>query len=172
LSEKFRRDPPYRGTTVSYERTKAQIEKLLTDYGVDGVQWTSYRGEEDLKFIVSAEVKGVRRELIIQVKPPQMIIRRRVKGRGMVRTPNRDQAYRLLFYWIKSKLEAVVWGLSTIEQEFLSQVSVALPDGSTTVGEIMREYIAEDALRALPAPQPGKPKAIEAEVVEPRGSEV
>ena len=152
MTEKLRRTPPYRDTKVPYTRTKAQIEKLLTDYGVEGVQWTTYKGEEDLKFIVSAEVRGVKRELMIQVKPPQMFARRRVRGRGLVTTPNRNQAYRLLFYWIKSKLEAVVWGLSTIEKEFLSQVTVALPDGDTTVGEIMSGYIAEDKLGALPAP--------------------
>ena len=158
MSEKLKREPPYRDTKVPYERTKAQIERLLSDYGVEGIQWTTYRGDEDLKFIVSAEVKGVKRELMIQVKPPQMFVRRRVRGRGLVKTQNRNQAYRLLFYWIKSKLEAVVWGLSTIEKEFLSQVTVALPDGSTTVGEIMQGYIAKDALRALPTPEPDRKK--------------
>ena len=57
-----------------------QIERLLQDYGVKGVQWTTYRGKEDLKFIVSAEVKGVKRELVIQVKPPRLLVRRRVSG--------------------------------------------------------------------------------------------
>lgn len=163
LTEKLKREPPYRDTKVPYERTKAQIERLLTDYGVEGVQWTTYKGEEDLKFIVSAEVKGVKRELLIQVRPPQMFVRRRIRGRGIVTMPNRNQAYRLLFYWIKSKLESVIFGLSTIEQEFLSQITVALPDGSTTVGDIMQEYIARDALKALPTPEPER-KRIKAEV--------
>ncbi|RLI09925.1 hypothetical protein DRO42_02885 [Candidatus Bathyarchaeota archaeon] len=165
MSEKLQRTPPYRDTKVSVERTKAQIMELLRSYGVEGIQWTEYRGEEDLKFIVQAEVKGVKRELMIQVKPPQMFTRRRVKGRGLVTVPHRKQAYRLLYYWLKSKLEAVMWGLSSIEQEFLSQVTVALPDGSTTVGDIMRDYIARDALTALPAPEPER-KTVKAEVTE------
>jgi len=165
MSEKLQRTPPYRDTKVSVERTKAQIMELLRSYGVEGIQWTEYRGEEDLKFIVQAEVKGVRRQLMIQVKPPRMFTRRRVRGRGLVTTTNRKQAYRLLYYWLKSKLEAVVWGLSTVEQEFLSQVTVALPDGSTTVGDIMRDYIARDALNTLPAPGPER-KTVKAEATE------
>ena len=119
--------------------------------------------------IVKAEVRGIQREIMIQVEPPQMFIRKRVPRQGMVKTENKNQAYRLLYYWIKSKLEAVMWGLSTIENEFLSHVTVALPEGSTTVGEIMSSYIAEDKLKALPPPLPveeGERKIIEAKVIE------
>lgn len=166
--EKLKREAPYKTTTVPWERTKGQIEKLLNDYGVEGTQWTNYKGKEDLKFIVNAEVQGVYRELMIQVEPPQMFIRKRVPRQGMVKMENKNQAYRLLYYWIKSKLEAVMWGLSTIEKEFLSQVTVALPDGTTTVGAIMERYIANDKLAALPAPPKKEetPKMVEAEIVE------
>ena len=167
--EKLKREAPYKTTTVPWERTKGQIEKLLNDYGVEGTQWTNYKGHEDLKFIVKTEVRGIQREIMIEVKPPQMFIRKRVTHQGMVKTENKNQAYRLLYYWIKSKLEAVIWGLSTIENEFLSHVTIALPDGSTTVGEIMSGYIAEDKLKALPPPSPvdeKEPKVIEAEVIE------
>ncbi len=167
MSTKLTRKPPYLNTQISVESSKAQIGKLLKDYGVEGTQWTTYKGEEDLKFIVSADIRGVYKEILIQVKPPQIMVRRRVKGQGMVHTRNDKQEYRLLFWWLKSKIEAVVWGLSTIEKEFLSQVTVALPDGQTTVGEIMAEYIQRDQLTALPPPpreeESNEPKEINAE---------
>lgn len=71
--------------------------------------------------------------------------------RDKVNTENPNQEYRLLFYWIKSKIEAVTWGLSTIEQEFLSNITTALPNGRvTSVGEIIAGLLAEDKLKGLP----------------------
>lgn len=163
MSEKLRRRLPYKDTKVGWHKTKGQIDQLLNDYGVTGVQWTTYKGEESLKFIVEAEVKGVKREIGIEVSPPLIFVKRRTPRRGLVQTRNRNQEYRLLYWWLKSKLESVIFGLSTIEKEFLAQVMVALPDGSTTVGTIMEDYIAHDKLTALPAPEKEERRVVEAE---------
>ncbi len=149
---KLQKKAPYRDTSISPESSRAHIDKLLKDYGVEGLQWTSYKGEEDLKFIVKADVQGVHREIMIQVRPPQIMVRRRTKSQGIINTRNTKQEYRLLFWWLKSKIEAVVWGLSTIEREFLSQVTVALPGGPSTVGDIMEGYIVNRQLASLPPP--------------------
>ena len=150
MTDILNRNPPYGNTAVPYERTKAAIELLLKSYGVKGIQWTSYQDVDDLKFIVEVSVHGVKKEIGIQVKPPQIKIRKRVAGRGLVFTENRNQEYRLLYHWIKSKLEAVVWGLSTVEKEFLSQVIVSLPTGQSSVGEVISSLIAEDRINSLP----------------------
>lgn len=143
---------PYADTPVPYTRTKGEIELLLNTYGVKGVRWTSLQGQADvLEFIVETEVRGVKKTIVISVKPPQIFVKKRPHGRGPILTVrNPDQEYRLLFYWIKSKIEAVTWGLSTIEREFLSQITTALPDGRTvSVGDIIEERIAEDKLPSL-----------------------
>jgi hypothetical protein len=44
-----------------------------------------------------------------------------------------------------------MWGLSTIEKEFLSNVTMKLPDGRTaSVGEIVLDLVSEDRLQSLP----------------------
>ena len=43
---------------------------------------------------------------------------------------NWAQSMRLLFHWIKAKLEAVSFGLNSVEKEFLSDIVTTLPDGS------------------------------------------
>lgn len=146
------RTPPYMDTTVPYERTKAEIEILLKSYGVKGIRWTSMEGMDDtLEFIVEAEIRGVKKQIGIAVRPPHIYIKKRVSGKGIVNTENINQEYRLLFHWIKSKIEAVVWGLSTIEKEFLSEVTMKLPNGqSTTVGEIVLGLVSKDQLQSLP----------------------
>lgn len=151
-STKITREPPYANTDVPYEKTKAQIETILKSYGIKGLRWTSLEGQDDvLEFIAVADIRGVKKQIGIAVSPPHIYIKKRYTGQGLVNTENINQEYRLLFYWIKSKLEAVMWGLSTIEKEFLSEVTMKLPDGKTTsVGEIVLGLVSEDRLQSLP----------------------
>lgn len=148
---KVRTRPPYEATTVPYERTKADIERLLKSYGVKGTRWTSMEGQDDkLEFIVEANVRGIKRQIGIAVSPPHIHLRKRIRG-SMGFHENINQEYRLLFHWIKSKIEAVVWGLSTIEKEFLSEITMRLPDGrESSVGEIIMGLVGEDRLVSLP----------------------
>ena len=151
VSYVLNRNPPYMDTEVPYERTKAEIEILLRSYGVKGIRWTSLEGQDDvLEFIVEANVQGVRRQLGIAVKPPHIYIQKKLHGK-LVKTENINQEYRLLFHWIKSKVEAVVWGLSTVEREFLSEVLLRLPDGrQSTVGDVVVNLMSKDTLQSLP----------------------
>ncbi len=151
VSYVLNRNPPYMDTEVPYERTKAEIEILLKSYGVKGIRWTSLEGQDDtLEFIIEAEVQGVRRQLGVAVKPPHIYIKKKLRGQ-IVNTENINQEYRLLFHWIKSKIEAVVWGLSTIEKEFLSEILLKLPNGEqSTVGAVITNLMSKDSLQSLP----------------------
>jgi len=145
------RNPPYMDTEVPYERTKAEIEILLRSYGVKGIRWTSIEGQDDvLEFVVEATVQGVHKQLGIAVRPPHIIIKKKLHGK-LVDTEDINQEYRLLFHWIKSKIEAVVWGLSTIEKEFLSEILLKLPNGQqSTVGAVVVNLMSKDTLQSLP----------------------
>jgi hypothetical protein len=147
LSAQISKKAPYEDTEVNYTRTKAEIECLLKSYGVQGVRWTSFQGQDDvLEFLIIATIQGTQKTLSIAVSPPHIILERR---KGPIE--NIDQEYRLLFYWIKSKIEAVMWGLSTIEQEFLSQIGLALPNGEkSTIGAMVGNLIVKDQLQSLP----------------------
>lgn len=171
--------PPYEGTGIDPDRTKTDIDKLLRAYGVSAVQWTTdYQNNQvKLAFKVEAEIKGVRKVIGFQVEPPTFASKRKTwvasKGRyDVVFAPNWAQSMRLLFYWLKAKLEAVAYGLTTVEQEFLSQVIIALPNGeATTVGRMVvdPERLSKMALEEKPGADPqngaseGWPGAQEAE---------
>jgi len=145
------RNPPYMDTTVPYERTKAEIEILLKSYGIKNIRWTTLEGQDDtLEFIIEAEMQGVKKQLGVAVKPPHIILKKKLHGK-LVDTENINQEYRLLFHWIKSKIEAVVWGLSTIEKEFLSEVLMKPPNGQqSTVGDVVVNLMSKDTLQSLP----------------------
>jgi len=75
---------------------------------VKGIRWTSMEGQDDvLEFLIEAEVQGVKKRLSIAVRPPHIFVKKRLRGK-LVNTENINQEYRLLFHWIKSKIEAVV----------------------------------------------------------------
>jgi hypothetical protein len=145
------RNPPYLDTMVPYERTKAEIEILLKSYGIKNIRWTTLEGQDDtLEFIIEAEVQGIKKQLGVAVKPPHIVIKKKLHGK-LVESENINQEYRLLFHWIKSKIEAVVWGLSTIEKEFLSEVLMKLPNGQqSTVGDVVVNLMRKNTLESLP----------------------
>ena len=124
-------------TTVSVAKTKADIEELVQKYGAD--QFISgYRG--DLAVIgFSMADRQVRFVLPLPEKKDFMY----TPGRNQRRSDDAartawEQAcrsqWRSLYLVIKTKMEAVDAGISTIERELLS--NIVLPDGQT-VGEWM-----------------------------------
>jgi len=130
---------PYSNTTIPPEKTQAEITTLLKKHGVSGIQWTDYQGETILRFMWRVTVKGVEKEIMFQFKPPVIPSKKRswTGLRYEKINVNLDAtAYRLLWHYLTNKLEAVRWGLESMEKEFLSHAVVALPDGKvTTVGE-------------------------------------
>jgi len=139
--------PPYSATTADPERTEMQINKLLRDYGISKYQWAKdfERNQVYLNLIVEAEINGVKKEIGIKIEPPTFAAKRRTwnprTGRHeVVFAPNWAQSYRLLYHWLKAKIEAIAYGLTTVEKEFLSQVVVQLPSGqSRTVSELLAD---------------------------------
>jgi hypothetical protein len=123
-------------TEVPVDRSRAEIEKLLTRYGADQF----FSGWDLGKAMIGFRARGkmVRFTLPLPAKDEKRFLR---DGRGVVRSlKGRENAWekeirrrwRALALCIKAKLEAVESGIATFEQEFLAHF--LLPDGKT-VGE-------------------------------------
>ena len=136
---------PYSNTTIAPERTKADIEKMLKENEIQDIQWTTLNGETTLRFLWRIELKGVQKAIMFQFKPPIIPSKKRT-WTGMryeTITVNLEAtAYRLLWHYLKNKLQAVKWGLESMEREFLSHAVISLPSGQTaTVGERINEIM-------------------------------
>lgn len=133
---------PYATTQVSPEHSKADIEHLLKINGIQDMQWTTLNGQTELKFLWKVIVKGVERKIAFSFVPPTVERQKRQSGYGLVKITDDRIAFRILFYYLKSKLEAVKFGLETMEQEFMAHIIVSLPDGTrTSVGQQLEEAI-------------------------------
>lgn len=162
---------PYEGTTIPAERSKADIEMLLKTHGIKDIQWTTLKGETTLRFIHYVNVKGVEKGIIFEFRPPQIFVTKRTYNPKTnryekVQFVNEPVAYRLLLWYLKAKLEAVEYGLISLEKEFMSHISLALPEGTTTVGEVITKAIETGSLERLALPENPEREAIDVKATE------
>ena len=115
-------------------------------------------------------MKGVRRQLGIEISPPSFSKERRTWNQRSgqyerIIAPNWAQSYRLLYWYLKTKLESIAYGLVSAEREFFAEIITKLPSGEQ--GTIF-DLIGQKAIdNQLPGPkQESEPRIIEAEVVE------
>lgn len=106
-------------TSVPPEKTRAEIEKLVTKYGAKRF----LSGWEDGTAAVMFEMHGKRVRFTL---PLPMVDGSKIQKKLDQETRTRWRALHLV---IKAKLEAVASGIFSFEQEFLSHI--VLPTGAT-----------------------------------------
>jgi hypothetical protein len=120
-------------TSVSVEKSRAEIEKLIVRYGATSTAFMNAPGRALIMF----EAKN--RKIVFELPLPSQDEKRFERdGRGSHRSPDKKlevweqacrQRWRALALVIKAKLEAVESGITTFEDEFLSHIM--MPDGQT-----------------------------------------
>lgn len=126
------------GTTVSVEKSRAEIEKLITRYGATSTAFMQAPG----RAIVCFEADG--RRVMFELGLPDRTEKRFLRDhRGYMRPPAKQaehweqacrQRWRALALVIKAKLEAVESKITTFEDEFLAHI--VMPDGQTVATHI------------------------------------
>ena len=135
---------PYADTSVPASQSRADIDSLLKKIGVVAIQWTetpnSIQGKECpiLQFAVVRVLRGMEQKFIVRLQAPLLTIS---KGRGYDRKfmPNLNASMRLLFWYVKTKAEAIEYGLEDFVEAFMPRILVSLPDGTTgTMAEALK----------------------------------
>lgn len=141
-------------TSVPVERSKAEIEKVLTNYGADGYMagWDGHTQSAMIAFRYKA------RNIRMTLPLPKAADYKARASQAKIDQDTR-QRWRALLLVVKAKLEAVQSKVATFEQEFLPYIQ--LPDGRT-VGETVLPQIAQayqaggGTLKLLPGPVEGE----------------
>jgi hypothetical protein len=130
---------PYYRTSVSAERTKAEIISLLEKYGIESHQWTKLEGKETLKFIMDTVVQGtqIKQAVLFEIPTIKALTGQRNK---IVEVPQ-SQSYRIFFYALKSLLESTKFGLLKKEDLFMSYTLTQLPNGEIVQ---MKDFLREN----------------------------
>lgn len=130
-------------TSVPVEKSRAEIERLITRYGAKSTAFMNGPGRAMILFECS------NRHVMFELPLPNIEDEKFHRdGRGALRTPPKRheaweqacrQRWRALALVIKAKLEAVESGITTFEDEFMAHIR--MPDGRT-VGEHVKPTIA------------------------------
>lgn len=125
-------------TSVSSDRSRAEIENTLRRYGADRFAYMSER----TRAVIGFEANNRRIRFDVPLPDPKAREFTHTPARGTLRTPAQQheaweqacrQKWRALALVVKAKLEAVEAGITTFESEFLAHI--VLPNGQT-VGEM------------------------------------
>ena len=144
------RQPYAEGTTVTSEKTRAEIETVLNRYGATGFAYA--RQNMDTGGRCRVEFFANNRRVRFDMELPRKDEKRFTQHPKYSWQSRTDQAallaweaevrrlWRALLLAIKAKLEVVESGLAIFEEEFLS--NIVMPD-NTTVGQHARPWIAQ-----------------------------
>lgn len=141
--------PPRRfatGTSVSVEKSRVELERLLSRHGAAQVAVATDRAQRRGQVVFRLGGRTVRLCLVWGAPPLPSRLRwlsTSVKDQWIAKasTQAEREAWRRVLLVTKAKLELVADGNSTVEREFLSDV--LLPDGRT-----VHEALAEQIERA------------------------
>lgn len=119
-------------TSVSIDRSQAEIKKILSRYGADGFVY----GELSELSVVMFEIKSRRIKIILPM--PKKPSASATQASGKTYDQVCRSRWRAIALVIKAKLESVEVGITTLEQEFMAHIM--LPNGQT-VGEAILPQI-------------------------------
>ena len=124
-------------TTVSVQKSKADIENLLKKYGANEFGYATKGNQAMVAF--SMEGRKIR-VLINMPVYEDLALTANGKKRTAIQIDNayaqmERQRWRALLLIVKAKLEAIEQGITTFEEEFMA--NIVLPDGRTIAETIL-----------------------------------
>ena len=135
----------YQNTNINWTRSQAEIMKLLEGKEIRETRFTniSYETAQKAGLEMQENTTAIMLEFF---KPTQ--ISDRVGGTIPVRIiiPNipdedrkKNQAYRIFFWYLKTKFEAIETGLIEFEQEFMPHIALGKGSGAGTIWRTFKE---------------------------------
>ncbi len=132
---------PYKATTIERGKTFGAIIGLLETHGIQDYQWTKYQGTDQLAFPLKVERKGMEQKFLVKLTVPKLMYPKK-KGRygPTTLTYLENVSWRIFWWHLKSKLEAIEYGISDEVKEFMYNIHYSLPDGrEVSLGETLLE---------------------------------
>jgi hypothetical protein len=149
------------GTAVPVARTRGEVDRLLEDWGVSGIQWTTEAESFSLRFLWKHKDRGYMARIQIKLPSRAELEKEAIDNRTNKPSANKlsclldrrgRREHRLLLLWIRAALNAVEAGMVAAEAVFLPFLEDA---SGRTVAEValprLGKLVTEGAERLLPA---------------------
>ena len=123
---------PYKTTTITKGRTYGEIIGMLETHGIKDYQFTKFEDTNQLAFPLTIHRKGMDQKFLVKLTVPRLMYLKSI-GRG--RQPKKliyleNVSWRIFWWHLKSKLEAIEYGISDEIQEFMYNIHYSLEDGT------------------------------------------
>lgn len=131
---------PYANTTVHYAKTQGEIIELFDKYGIQDIRFTSMgsAGQLILEFTNMIEIQKQWVPASVRIVIPN------------ITEKNRNQLHRALFYYLKSKMEALNFEFIEFVKEFFSYLVIKDNAGRPTT---IYDYLSPQFKAALASGQ-------------------
>ena len=127
MSEVDYRKLSYFRTKVPIYKSQNEIRTVLQKFNLNGIRFTEYKEIGVIEFILLRNDKEMAFRFKFNLPQSEAY---------------KKQAYRCLFYYLKNRFMAVEFGITTVEEEFLQELILKLPDGTDrTVKELVKEQL-------------------------------
>ena len=140
------------GTTVAPEKSRAEIERILTRYGATGFAY----GWDGPRAVIAFRAKERNVKFVLPLPKPEDFKttptgrQRRNTGRqAIVAEMETRRRWRALALAVKSKLEMVASGIVQFDDEFLPYI--VMPDGRTVAEHVRPGIVAAYAGKPMKA---------------------
>ena len=135
---------PYKTTKIAKGKTYGDIIGLLETHGIHDYQWTRYEGTDQLAFPLIIERKGIEQRFLVKLTVPKLMYPKQVgRGRNQPTTITYLEkiSWRIFWWHLKSKLEAIEFGISDEVKEFMYNIHYQLEDGrEISLGETLLDH--------------------------------
>jgi hypothetical protein len=119
----------YYRTTVAIYKSQNEIRTVLQKFGLQGERFTEYKGVGIIEFILLKDGKELAFRFKFDIPEKES---------------HKRQVYRALFHYLKNRFMAIEFGITTVEEEFLQELILKLPDGSdVTVKELVKDQLGQ-----------------------------
>ena len=119
---------PYAGTDVPIYKTQEKIRTVLQKFGLRGTRFTEYNQKGVIEFILEKDGKEMAFRFKFDLPENEKF---------------HPQIYRALFHYLKNRFAAVEFGIMSIEEEFLQEMVLSLPNGTDiTVKELVKNQLS------------------------------
>ena len=117
---------------------------MLKEFGAIDTAWADKNGQVILAFTMEAEIKGQKGICSVQIMPPLFAKERRSWDPNQGKyaksyEPNMSQSMRLLYHYLKAKLNAVAYGIRPFEEEFLAEINIQTAEGPKRFADYVKD---------------------------------
>ncbi len=116
----------YKATSVQWGKSQADISKLMTKQGIQDTRFTFAQSKNQLicEFNYPIIIAKVEKPVGVRIVLPIPITHDLEKAK--------NQIHRALFYYLKTKFEALNFGLVEFTQEFMAHLVITNKQGQST----------------------------------------